>query len=329
MKKIIYVIPGVALCCGMGFLAILLAAYVPVGAVTLAIILGLIVGNSLRINDQFKSGINYSEKYLLSIAIALLGVQLNFSILSELGYATILMIVFTMGVTIFSSLIFAKWFGFDKRCALLLGLGNGICGSSAVAATKDIVGANEEQVGLSIAIVNFLGTLGIFLLPFISHYLLNLSELNAGVLIGNTLQAVGQVLAAGFSVSQATGEAATIVKMVRILLLAPVILILIFMFSRVNLKTNEDLKVAYRIPLFVVGFFGFSVIQTFGLLKQEQVELVSTMSHYALIVAMSGIGLKIAFDGIIKNGKKALLIASVIFGFQIIMSSSLILIFFK
>ena len=122
MKKIIYVIPGVALCCGMGFLAILLAAYVPVGAVTLAIILGLIVGNSLRINDQFKSGINYSEKYLLSIAIALLGVQLNFSILSELGYATILMIVFTMGVTIFSSLIFAKWFGFDKRCALLLGL---------------------------------------------------------------------------------------------------------------------------------------------------------------------------------------------------------------
>jgi uncharacterized integral membrane protein (TIGR00698 family) len=307
----------------------LLAAYVPVGAVTLAIILGLIVGNSLRINDQFKSGINYSEKYLLSIAIALLGVQLNFSILSELGYATILMIVFTMGVTIFSSLIFAKWFGFDKRCALLLGLGNGICGSSAVAATKDIVGANEEQVGLSIAIVNFLGTLGIFLLPFISHYLLNLSELNAGVLIGNTLQAVGQVLAAGFSVSQATGEAATIVKMVRILLLAPVILILIFMFSRVNMKTNEDLKVAYRIPLFVVGFFGFSVIQTFGLLKQEQVELVSTMSHYALIVAMSGIGLKIAFDGIIKNGKKALLIASVIFVFQIIMSSSLILIFFK
>jgi len=321
--------PGVALCCGMGFLAVSLSAYVPMGAVTLAVILGIIVGNGLNISHHFKSGINYSEKYLLSIAIALLGVQLNFSILQELGYTTVLMIVFTMGVTIFSSLIFAKWLGFDKRFSLLLGLGNGICGSSAIAATKDIVGANDEQVGLSIAIVNFLGTIGIFLLPFISHYILSLSDLNAGVLIGNTLQAVGQVLAAGFSVSHETGEAATVVKMVRILLLAPVILTLIFVFSKINMKTNEEIKVAYRIPLFVIGFFSFSLIQTFGLLNQEGVNVLSTMSHYALVVAMSGIGLKIAFDGIVKNGKKALLIASMIFGSQIIMSSSLVLVFLR
>tara|TARA_R110002096_G_scaffold92144_10_gene208364 strand:+ start:12710 stop:13699 length:990 start_codon:yes stop_codon:yes gene_type:complete len=329
MKEIVVGIPGVVLCSLVGFVALRSSAYIPLGAITLAIILGIIVGNSLSISDHFKSGINYSEKYLLSIAIALLGVQLNFSILQELGYTTILMIVFTMGVTIFSSLIFAKWCGFDNRFALLLGLGNGICGSSAIAATKDIVGANDEQVGLSIAIVNFLGTIGIFLLPFISHYLLNLSDLNAGVLIGNTLQAVGQVLAAGFSVSQPTGEAATIVKMVRILLLAPVILTLIFVFSRVNMKTNEDIKIAYRIPLFVIGFFSFSLIQTFGLLNQEQVNVVSKMSYYALIVAMSGIGLKIAFDGIVKNGKKALLVASMIFGLQIIMSSGLVLVFLR
>ena len=329
MKAIIVGIPGIILCSLIGFLALWLSVYIPIGSITLAIILGIIIGNALNLGAHFKSGINYSEKYLLSIAIALLGIQLNFSILRELGYTTILMIVFTMGVTIFSSLIFAKWFGFDRRFSLLLGLGNGICGSSAIAATKDIVGANDEQVGLSIAIVNFLGTIGIFLLPFIGHYLLHLSDLNAGVLIGNTLQAVGQVLAASFSVSQPTGEAATIVKMVRILLLAPVILILIFVFSRVNMKTNEGIKVAYRIPLFVVGFFSFSLIQTFGLLNQEQVNVVSTMSHYALIVAMSGIGLKIAFDGIIKNGKKALLIAATIFGLQIIISSGLIVLFLR
>ncbi|MBV1875644.1 MAG: putative sulfate exporter family transporter, partial [Cycloclasticus sp.] len=75
--------------------------------------------------------------------------------------------------------------------------------------------------------------------------------------------------------------------------------------------------------------FSFSLIQTFGLLNQEQVNVVSKMSHYALIVAMSGIGLKIAFDGIVKNGKKALLIASMIFGLQIIMSSGLVLVFLR
>ena len=329
MRKVIIGMPGIMLCNLIGFIAFWLSGYIPIGAISLAIILGILVGNSLKLSHHFKSGINYSEKYLLSIAIALLGIQLNFSILQELGYTTILMIILTMSVTVFSSLLFAKWWGFDKRFALLLGLGNGICGSSAIAATKDIVGANDEQVGLSIAIVNFLGTIGIFLLPFIAHYLLNFSDLNAGVLIGNTLQAVGQVLAAGFSVSQPTGEVATVVKMVRILLLAPVILILIFVFSRANRKTNEDIKVAYKIPLFVIGFFSFSLIQTFGLLSHEQVGLVSRLSHYALIVAMSGIGLKIAFDGIVKNGKKALLIASMTFGLQIIMSSSLVFVFLR
>ena len=86
---------------------------------------------------------------------------------------------------------------------------------------------------------------------------------------------------------------------------------------------------AYKIPLFVIGFFSFSLIQTFGLLSHEQVGLVSRLSHYALIVAMSGIGLKIAFDGIVKNGKKALLIASMTFGLQIIMSSSLVFVFLR
>ena len=323
MIKVIY---GIVLCIVIGLLAIFTSMYINVGSVSIAIVLGLIIGNTFKPGEIFQKGITYSEKQILSFAIALLGINLNYKILEELGLKSLLIIIIALIITISSSIILGKIFRFDKKFALLLGIGNGVCGSSAIAATEQIIGANEEEVGVSVAIVNFLGTLGIFLLPLVAKVILQLDDVKSGVLIGNTLQAVGQVMAAAFSLNELTGHTATIVKMARILMLTPIIFILLFAFSKNKKKlTNVSNKGKIEFPKFIIGFILFSLIPTFGLLPEEYIKILSLMSHYALVVAMAGIGLKISFGSILRDGKTALLIGSLIFVIQILLSSCLII----
>ncbi len=326
MKNFTHYFYGIILCVAIGVVALFLSAYIPIGSVAIAIIIGILIGNLVKPGKHFAKGITFSEKHILAFAIALMGVNLNFLILKELGVKSIAVIIVAMSVTILSSLLLGKIFKFNKKFALLLGIGNGICGSSAIAATEQIIGSKEEDVGLSVAIVNFLGTLGIFILPFVATFILKLNNINSGLLIGNTLQAVGQVVASGFSISNTAGQTATIVKMTRILLLTPVIFILIFAFSGRN-KSNTATKKA-SVPLFVIGFVLFTLVPTFKLLPPEVIKIIGKASHYALIIAMAGIGLKITFGSILKDGKTALVIGSLIFVIQIIFSSVVIFLFF-
>ncbi len=318
---------GVGLCAVMAVTAIFISSYIPIGSVTIAIILGIIIGNGARLNKALETGINYSGKQILSVAIALMGVKLNFQILKELGLKSILLVIVALVVTIFTSIILSEIFKFDKKFALLLGIGNGVCGSSAIAATEQIIGANEEEVGLSVAIVNFLGTIGIFIVPFIATILLKFSDLKSGILVGNTLQAVGQVVAAGFSISDSAGQISTIIKMTRILMLFPLIIILIPTFAKQNKLEKSKIKKP-KIPLFIIGFVLFSLLATFNVLPKNQIKILGTISNYLLVVAMTGIGLKITIKSILKDGKKSLTIGGSIFMTQILFSSTMVWLFY-
>ncbi len=163
MKNNIQIAYGLGLCAIIAGVAATLSPYIPTGSVVIAIILGMLIGNTLKPGNLYKPGINFSEKHILAIAIAFMGVNLNFQLLSELSYKTIALIVAAMVVTILSSISLARVFKFSEKFALLLGIGSGVCGSSAIAATEQLIGADEEEIGLSIAIVNLLGTVGIFL----------------------------------------------------------------------------------------------------------------------------------------------------------------------
>ncbi len=189
---------GIGLCLAIGAAAEFMAAYVAVGTVALAIIIGIAVSNIARPGAIFQQGITYSEKHILSFAIVLMGVNLNFLVLQELGYESILLIIAAIAVTIAAAIGLARVFKFEHKFALLIGIGNGICGSSAIAATGHIIGSRKEEIGLSIAIINLLGTIGIFVVPLMGSVELGFSDIESGILIGNTLQAVGNVVAGGF-----------------------------------------------------------------------------------------------------------------------------------
>jgi len=253
-------------------------------------------------------------------------VKLDYLILSELGIKVILFIVFGIIFTISFSLLLGKIFNLNKKFALLLGIGNAICGSSAIAATQKIVGVKKEEIGLSITIVNLLGTFGFFILPILGTQILEFSDLKIGVLIGNTLQSVGQVVASGFSVNDSVGQTATIVKMVRILMLTPFMFVLVFIILKKKNKKQSQIKLS-GIPMFIYGFLLFSLIPTFNLLSIDYISIISNFSHYFLLISMAGIGLKITFYDIFTYGKTAVIIGSLTFLFQIFMSSMGIIIF--
>ncbi len=316
---------GITLAIGIGVLALVLAEILPIGAVALAIVIGAVIGNTVKLKDKYTPGITYSEKKLLGFAIAFMGINLDFVILSQLGVESIFLIVVSIIVTIAVSLYFAKLFNFDKDFSLILGIGNGVCGSAAIAATKDIVGLDKQKAGLAVAIVNFLGTVGIFLVPLIG-LLFSFTDVKTGILIGNTLQAVGQVVAAGFSVNDAVGQSSTIVKMGRILMLTFVILFLLYFIAKRSSSVKEPK--ALQVPFFVVGFIIFSIIATTKIAPQFIVDLISSLSHYLLLVAMAAIGLKINFKTIKEHGSKAFLIATYIFIVQIIFTTVMLLILF-
>jgi len=315
-------IKGLSVVIVISAIAFLVSKFVVIGAVAIAIILGIVVGNIIKFNESYSSGITYAEKTLLGYSIALMGINLDFNILSSLGLKTLVIIVLGMVVTISSAVLIGRYYKIDMKLALLLGIGNGVCGSSAISATSPIIKPDKHFIGISVAIINLLGTVGIFLVPFVAISF-GLNEIDGGILVGNTLQAVGQVTAGGFSIGNTAGVSATTVKMGRILLLTPLVLILIYIF---HAKNNDENTKRASIPGFIIGFIIFSLISSFGFVNDDIKHYIASTSHILLLLAMSAVGLKIHFNSIKSDGKLALKIASIVFAIQILFTLGLLLI---
>jgi len=314
----------------IAILATVITHFISFSTATVAIILGMIVGNYFYSTfhadeSEYKSGVKFAEKDLLMFAIALMGINLNFTMLANLGVKTILIIVLGMVFTIFMGMFLGKLFKLNSKLALMIGIGNGVCGSSAIAATAGIAKVKSNDVGVSIALVNLMGTVGIFLAPFLAHFF-GFSDIESGVFTGNTLQAVGQAVAAGFSISDESGHYATVVKMGRVLLLAPLVLILIYVVSKEEKKNADESvqKAKIGVPSFILWFVFFSILASLGVLPKEVEVGIASLSHYITLVAMSAIGLMIHFGTIVKTAGTAFKVSSLLFALQLIFSAILI-----
>ncbi len=310
-------------------IAVIIAKLISFSAATVAIILGMIIGNKFpflnKKGSEYLSGIKFAEKDLLMFAIALLGINLNFTILASLGVKTIFIIVIAMVFTIFMGVFLGKLFKINPKLALMIGIGNAVCGSSAIAATSGVAKVKSDDVAISIALVNLMGTVGIFLAPALA-YLLHFNDFDAGVFVGNTLQAVGQVVAGGFSISDEAGMNATVVKMGRVLLLAPLVFILIYLAKRESAKNTDEQETQAKVgfPSFILWFLFFVVLASFQVLPKSVEAVISATSHYISLIAMSAIGLMIHFDTIKESASTAFKVSTILFAIQLALSAVLI-----
>lgn len=323
---------GFICCLGIAVIAQGIARLFPkVGAALFAIILGIILGNTILNRKSLTKGVAFSESRLLEYSIALTGLTLNIREVASVGVKGILFIVVQMTLTIIVAYRLGKFFGFKRKFSLLMSAGNGVCGSSAIGTVSPIIKADEKDKGISITIVNLTGTILMILLPFLTKILYNHDVMPTSAMIGGVLQSVGQVIASGKIVSEEVTQYATIFKIIRIILIVAVSLI----FARLNpteegslfaKTTKEHQKTKIKIPWFITAFFVCCLLVTFIPMSSLVGSSAKVVSSQFEIIALAGIGMRVKFSDLIKEGPKSMALGGAIGASQI--AIAMVLIFF-
>lgn len=291
-------------------------------ALTLAIMLGIVLGNSVygRLAPTCGAGVTFSKQTLLRLGIILYGFRLTFQDIGQVGLAGIaidaLVLASTFGLAMFLG---TKVFKLERNCAILIGAGSSICGAAAVMATEPVVKGRSEDVTVAVSTVVVFGTIAIFLYPVLYQLnqgwqLLGATPTAFGVYIGSTVHEVAQVVAAGKSIGQEAANAAVIAKMVRVMMLAPFLVILSAVLARGKAKADGHDKAAkLAIPWFAFIFIGVVAFNSLGLLPAGTVATITDIDTALLAMAMAALGLTTHMSAIRRAGIKPLLLAGLLF----------------
>lgn len=324
--KITDIFPGVLTCTAIAYIGKFIGIYMPaIGGASLAIFLGMIVGNTFGNKKMYAKGSKFSESDLLAYSIVLLGGTLNFNTILKLGVSGVGFIVIQMAITIAAAILIGKRLGFSENFRLLMASGNAVCGSSAIASTAPVIGADDKDKGITITIVNVIGTILMLLLPVIANLAFSLDTLKTSAMIGGVLQSVGQVIASGSLVNEEVKDLATIFKIVRIIFLVIVVLLLANMKKKSQGETHGDAKA--KIPWYVMGFFIACTLYSLGVIPQSVSKLFKTVSSNFEIIALAGIGMRVKFKDLVTQGPKASMYGLLIATVQIISAFLLINLF--
>lgn len=312
------IVPGLLLC-----LAIALAAYglelleaaltgkAWLEAIIIAILAGAVIRSFWTPGAQWESGIRFSGKFLLEVAIVLLGASLSIQAIASAGPVLLGAVVAAVFLTLALSYGIGILVGLPKRVAVLIAAGNSICGNSAISAVAPIIGAKPRDVASSISFTAVLGVLAVLLLPLLADAL-DLTDYAYGVLAGLTVYAVPQVLAATLPVSALAAQVGTLVKLVRVLMLGPVLLALSLL--RLSSAEGEGEKAGpplHRlIPWFIIGFLLLAAARSVGWISEPVVEISSTVSGWLTVLAMAALGLGVDIRSVAEAGPRVTLVVT-------------------
>src|SRR5690554_458169 len=311
-KSILTNVPGLLLAGALAVGSIFLAGFGSfLASATIALILGIILGNSGINVGKAAPGLKFTETKVLEMAIVLIGFGLNMQVFSALGLNTWVFVGSSVVMVIGVALLAGRWFGLSLKMGALLGAGSAICGSAAIGAIAPLIDSKEEETGQSIGVINLLSTTGLILLPILSG-VLSLSTEDSGLVIGGIIQSMGHVIGAGFSLGEEIGAAATVVKMGRILLIIPLILIFFFV-SRKGKAKGKKMSFPFFIPWFVIAL----VLAQMPFFPEGWSSVLAKIGDFLLITAMVAIGFKIKLKPLFKIAGPALIVGFIVFIFQI------------
>ncbi|GAB3465325.1 YeiH family protein [Massilia terrae] len=285
-----------------------------ISALTLAIVLGIALGNTVfpRIAPFSGEGVEFAKAKLLRLGIILFGFRITFQDIFQIGWAGILIDVLVIAATFTLAVqLGTRVFGLDRQTAMLIGAGSSICGAAAVLATEPVVRGQAHKVSVAVATVVIFGTLGMFIYPLLYPHL-GLSETAYGLYAGSTIHEVAQVVVAGRSVSEHAAASAVIEKMLRVMMLAPFLVIL---SSRVGDEAGAGKKGKITIPWFALLFIVAAGVNSLHLLPAGVVDAILAVDTVLLAMAMAALGLRTHAGAIQQAGAKPILLASILFLF--------------
>ena len=286
----------------------------------IGILFGMLYANSIKkyFPQSFDKGVAFCTKTLLRTGIVLYGFRLTFQNLEEVGFSG----VFTAFLIVSSTFIIGYLFGtkvlkLDREITILTSAGSAICGAAAVLATESVLKSPAYKSAIAVSTVVVFGTIAMFLYPFLFKLgILNLSDSNMGIYIGATLHEVAHAVGAGEALGENASSNAIIVKMIRVMMLAPFLIVLSIWLLKTAVNStidNKDKKAKIIIPWFALMFIVVVAFNSFDLLSLQIVESINYLDSFILTVTMTALGMQTSFDKFKNVGLKPIYLASVLF----------------
>lgn len=328
-------LPGVAICLAVTLAAFALEAaeiglfgHRYIDALVIAILLGMAIRTAWIPAPVWRSGIAFSAKQVLEIAVVLLGASVSFAAIAASGPALIALIVTIVAVTIVLSFAIGRAMRLPVRISILIACGNSICGNSAIAAVAPVIGASSDDVASSISFTAIFGVLMVLGLPLLIP-LIGLSATQYGILAGLTVYAVPQVLAATVPVGLVATQIGTLVKLIRVMMLAPVVIALSVMAWRLcwrgdKVDDTSSLSLRGMVPWFIPGFLLLAALRSFALIPDGWLGPIMTAATSLTVLAMAALGLGVDLRVVGKVGGRITIAVALSLGLLLGLSTALV-----
>jgi len=271
-----------------------------VDGLVIAILAGTLIHTLFGLSMRFAAGLQFASKTVLEVAVVLLGGTISAAALAQSGIELIAAVAVVVMLALAASYQVGRWLGLDDRLATLVACGNSICGNSAIMATAPVIEAPAEDVAASIAFTAALGIVVVLLLP-LAFGALGLTQWQYGVVAGLSVYAVPQVLAATGPVGVMSTQVGTLVKLMRVLMLGPVVL-----FVGLRHGRQGVVRFSLLVPWFIVGFLLAMAARSFGLLPEATLRPLQQASSYLTLISMAALGLSVDLRTVLSSGGRVL-----------------------
>ena len=328
-------LPGVALALGLAGIGALAADWLgssllglektPLSPILIAILLGLVIRNSVGLPAVYEAGLQLCLKRVLRIGVALLGIRLSLAAAGAIGLVAVPVVLGCIGAALVLVTRISRAFGLPARLGTLIAVGTAICGNTAIVATAPVIRATDDEVSYAVGCITVFGLLALLGYPYLSHWLFTGDAQLSGLFLGTAIHDTAQVAGAGLVYLQQFGtpqalETATVTKLVRNLFMLGVIPLMAVLYHRSTQERRRLTRPGFGklVPLFVFGFVAMTALRSvgdvgarpFGVLSPETWERVivvtSEVASWCLIVAMASVGLGTSFSRLRSLGLRPL-----------------------
>jgi uncharacterized integral membrane protein (TIGR00698 family) len=316
LRSALSMVPGIALAAAIA-VAAFLARSVP-GIATfspmiLAILIGMVFRNVVGTPLAVRPGIAFSMKRLLRAAIVLLGFQLTLTQIASVGTTGMLVVATTLVATFPFTVLAGRVLGVDRKLTELIAAGTSICGASAIVAANTVTEAHDEDVAYAVACVTIFGSIAMFAYPLLSRGL-HLDPHAYGLWSGASIHEIAQVVAAAFQNGQRAGEIGTLVKLARVMLLAPVVFAL-SLKTRLVTDTAPTKPGRRPVPWFVLGFMAIVCVNSLFDIPADARKMIATLTTFLLSVALAAMGLETDISRLYARGLRPAILGASAFLF--------------
>ena len=283
------------------------------------IVLGMIYANTLRaaLPATFTPGIQFCSKRILRLGIILYGFRLTLQDVTEVGIPAIIVDALMVTITICGGVMVGKWLKMDKEISLLTSVGAGICGAAAVLGAESALRVKPYKTAVAVSTVVIFGTISMFLYPVLyRNGVFSISPELMGIFTGASVHEVAHVVGAGNAMGENVGSVAIIVKMIRVMMLVPVLLVISYTVARKASQSDAPGKI--NTPWFAILFLVVIVLNSFIPLSDSVRNGINTFDTFLLTMAMTALGAETSFDKFKKAGSKPFVLALILFCWLIV-----------